>query len=221
MPVVRGVVFSARSNVWLPRRLRCEAGSFGDGAEEVWIEMTRSRRRFAFSNLPKRRTCAMSRFFVPSVTRGASSGAAYVSTSTALRYLIVAVIALFWAGSPAYAQTCTMPRAFPSPIGEPPPLSFSTCGHESVAQAFCGGAFSNMGPNVVVRFFYDGSAHAIRMAGGEDGFDPMMFVSDSVRGCADGAPCLLDGDPATPCSSPTCNATDSIGSLWLRRHSTI
>jgi hypothetical protein len=36
------------------------------------------------------------------------------------------------------------------------------------------------------------------MAGGGPGFDPMMFVSDSVRGCADGELCLSDGDVTDP-----------------------
>jgi len=141
----------------------------------------------------------MSRFPVAaSHIRCVSRRTAPVVTSTAARLLFAAALSLSWATSPAYAQTCTMPVAWPSPIGNPLALSFSTCGHESVAPILCGGNFDNVGPNVVVRFFYDGSAHQIWMRGGGPGFDPMMFVSDSMRGCADGMACLSDGDAGTP-----------------------
>lgn len=141
----------------------------------------------------------MSRFpVVPSHIRCVSRRTAHVVTSTAARLLFAAALSLSWATSPAYAQTCTMPVAWPSPMGNPAALSFSTCGHESGAPILCGGNFDNVGPNVVLRFFYDGSARHIWMSGGGPGFDPMMFVSDSMRGCADGMECLSIGGVTDP-----------------------
>lgn len=95
-----------------------------------------------------------------------------------------------------HAQSCTMPFLWQPDVVHPS-FDGTTCGGSHVADSLCGGLFGNPGPNFVVHFFLHPSTTQITLTGGQAGFDPAIFLSNSFDGCS-GGPCLASGDAGTP-----------------------
>ncbi|MEO7757389.1 MAG: hypothetical protein ABIS07_12470 [Dokdonella sp.] len=96
-----------------------------------------------------------------------------------------------------HAQSCAVPFLW-QPDTVHPNFDGTTCGGPHVADSLCEGFFGNPGPNFVVQFYLFPSTTQITLVGGgQPGFDPAIFLSNSLDGCS-GGPCLASGDAATP-----------------------
>jgi hypothetical protein len=94
------------------------------------------------------------------------------------------------------AQSCAVPFQW-QPDVTLPGFSNTTCGGPHVADSFCDNQFDNPGPNFVVQFFLHPTTSEITLSGGDSGFGPVMYLSDSLDGCSGGL-CVASGDTGIP-----------------------
>ena len=95
----------------------------------------------------------------------------------------------------AAAQSCASPGVW-APSPDHVTYDGTTCGQGSIGPGICEDLYDNPGPDYTVRVYVGPTTTKITLSGAA-GFAPVMYMSDSVDGCADGH-CVSMGDTFSP-----------------------